>query len=260
MRKEIIDKSKAIPYPSLLDDYIYDGRFLSIIKSYNDPIYKYINLPVREVVGLYKPGDYIDKETWRRAATGLRCDDWDEYHNDIRKYFEEDVGNIGFPTPSSSGELKLSFVGGAGYCGIGNNRVVAAKIHLVKKFGELAYLKNAWCNYKPIHPILAKVLLSAVENQAQIYFTDTNPQLAYGPPNAFGFKGVIKINHLCGHLEFYQVFTNAVHKIMKKNSLLNIVFNRSDFKRCQRMEYTPVSYKLVEKVFDLSKVSKWFSV
>ena len=138
MRKEFVDKANIIPHPSLLDDYIYDGRFLSIIGTHDEPIYAYIDLPVRDLVALYKPDDYINKKTWRRAVEGLRCEDWDEERNKIRNYFEGDVGHIGFPTSSSGGVLRINFVGGAGYCGIGNNRVVAAKIHLINKFGELA--------------------------------------------------------------------------------------------------------------------------
>lgn len=260
MRSEFIQKAKVIAYPSHLDDYVYDGRFLSIIGSNVDCIYEYINLPVRDLIGLYKPGDYIDYKTWRQAVMGLRCDDWDEYKKAIRTYFEGDVGHTTFPPPSSSGHLRISFVGGAGYCGIGNNRLVAAKVHLTHKYGELAYLKNAWCTYTPIHPELAKVLSSAVRDKAHIYFSETYPGLAPDHPNQGCFKGVIQIDRGGNQIEFYLVFTNVLCRITKKDSWWGIVLNRRVFKSCQRLEYSPVSHKLVEKVFDLSKVSRWFSV
>lgn len=260
MRDEFITKAKAIPYPSHLDDYVYDGRFLSIIRSNDDSIYEYINLPVRDLIGLCKPGDYIGYKTWRQAVMGLRCDDWDELKKEIRQYFEGDVGNTMFPPQSSNGYLRINFVGGAGYCGIGNNRLVAAKVHLTHKFGEPAYLENAWCTYNPIHPRLAKVLSSAIRDKAHIYFSITDPGLVADHPNPGAFKGVIKIDRGGNRIEFFLVFTNFLFSITKKDSWRDIVLNRRDFKPCQHIKYTPVSHKLVEKVFDLSKVSRWFPV
>jgi hypothetical protein len=260
LRNEFIKKANVIPHPSHLDDCVYDGRFLSIIGSNVKAIDKYINLPVRDLIGLYKPDDYIDYKTWRQAVEGLRCDDWDEHEEAILKYFEGDVGNTIFPTPSSGGHLRINFVGGAGYCGIGNNRLVATKIHLTHKFGELAYLNNAWCNYKPIHPELAKVLSSAVSDKAHIYFSESNPGLATKHPNPGYFKGVIQIDRGGNQIEFYLVFSNVLSRVAKKDSWLDIVLNRRVFKPCQLIKYTPVSHKLVEKVFELSKVSRWFPV
>lgn len=178
-----IEKIKAIAQKSVdpaLDRTVYLDSDIGIYEFADAHHHKhcYLDVPLHAIVALGRNDFFKPNETWKQALENIHATDWS---NDVFDYFDSELLENKFPSPSSRQELRLICVGGACFVGNGNHRLVAAKNWLVGNSGSDAVLKKAKVSYYFLPDEVKQHLARALQEGLEVRVTEKglNPPYRY---------------------------------------------------------------------------------
>lgn len=209
MKALLVNAAVKIQGVGQLDETIFSSDVLELFAAVDpDASIKEWDLPIERVLGLkqrlfYKPGS-----KWRDAIEGLHCHGWDQQYNAVTNYFTSKLGGVGFPISSSSGPIRIYFVGNAAYCGLAAHRVAAARV-LLAHHGQ-PYFKKVDCSLYSLKSWLKPIFESCLKNQHTIHYFWV--PASYEDPNTES-----------GNLKYREFRINNSNQFLKKKSIALIL-------------------------------------
>ncbi|MEB2558743.1 hypothetical protein [Burkholderia cenocepacia] len=119
----------------------------------------YLDVPVRNIVGLFHRSFAPDARTWRELLAGLHGDGWGP---ETLRYFESEVGDEHFPAPSAAYGLRLQAWGGALVCSNGMHRLVAGACWLAARQGNDATFRKVRVDHYALREQAVAVMTAAL--------------------------------------------------------------------------------------------------
>ncbi|MGL6310945.1 hypothetical protein [Aeromonas veronii] len=139
----------------------------------------YIDVPLKNIVGLEERKAFENCSNWREAAKNLDCNGWDKARDKIVDYFNSELKNNIFPMPGSDKPMTLFITGSAAYCQIGNHRLVAAMVWNTYNLGETTFLKKVKCVHQEVNSSLQSILNACAEGCGELYFYRKSTYVSY---------------------------------------------------------------------------------
>ncbi|KVP28920.1 hypothetical protein [Burkholderia ubonensis] len=118
----------------------------------------YLDVPVRNIVGLFHRSFAPDARTWRELLAGLHGNGWGP---ETLRYFESELGDEHFPAPSTAYGLRLQGWGGALVCTNGMHRLVAGACWLATRQGDDATFRKVRVDYYALREQAVAVMTEA---------------------------------------------------------------------------------------------------
>ncbi|KVN19061.1 MULTISPECIES: hypothetical protein [unclassified Burkholderia] len=118
----------------------------------------YLDVPVRNIVGLFHRSFAPDARTWRELLAGLHGDGWGP---ETLRYFESELGDEHFPAPGAAYGLRLQGWGAALVCSNGMHRLVAGACWLATRQGDEATFRKVRVDHFPLREQAVAVMTEA---------------------------------------------------------------------------------------------------
>lgn len=118
----------------------------------------YLDVPVRNIVGLFHRSFAPDARTWRELLAGLHGDGWGP---ETLRYFESELGDEHFPAPGAAYGLRMQGWGAALVCSNGMHRLVAGACWLATRQGDDATFRKVRVDYFPLREQAVAVMAEA---------------------------------------------------------------------------------------------------
>jgi len=259
MKNEIHTAAKNALKGGLMDAEIYDADIIEAFGSQKECIEHYLDLHISDLIAL-RPRDFYDPgSSWRNAAQKLHCQGWDQFRDDIVRYFTSDLKDHSFPAPNSHQELRIGFTGGAIYCKLGNHRAVAAKAWLASNHGENALFKKAKCYYRNICPPLKELMRECI-NEGYIL---KHAFVAYKNRSIreWGVRNLILVERNVSSCDLYSldtIFDRLELIEPSKNIIIRVI--KSDLRsKCLRLDFKVIPHRLIQIMLNDSKAIEAFS-
>ncbi|MFM1648542.1 hypothetical protein ACJ5N2_11655 [Aeromonas salmonicida] len=258
MKNEVHTAAKNALKGGVMDAEIYDADIIEAFGSQNKSIERYLDLHIRDLIAL-RPRDFYDPgSSWRNAAQKLHCQGWDQFRDEIVRYFTSDLKDHPFPAPNSHQEFRIGFTGGAIYCKLGNHRAVAAKAWLASNHGENAIFKKTKYYYRNICPPL-KGLMRECINEGYILkhaFVAYENRLI----REHDIYNLILVERNASSCDLYSLDTRLDRLELiepSKNPILRVT--RSDLRsKCLRLDFKIIPPKLIQIMLNDSKAIEAF--